>query len=55
MEFFSSISVMSYVNDTPYDTDRLYYTHCFDNVAHVIRENKKGGSCCFLLFFLKLI
>ncbi|VEH15482.1 Uncharacterised protein [Segatella oris] len=27
----------------------------FDNVAHVIRENKKGGSCCFLLFFLKLI
>ena len=29
MEFFSSISVMSYVNDTLDDTDRLYYTQWF--------------------------
>ena len=29
MEFFSSISVISYVNDTLDDTDRLYYTQWF--------------------------
>ena len=29
MEFFSSISVMSYINDTLDDTDRLYYTQWF--------------------------
>ena len=38
MEFFSSISVMSYINDTLDDTDRLYYTQCFDNVVHCYKE-----------------